>query len=132
MNVAWVRKLCLALPHTTETVQWGEHLVFKVGGKIYAVASLEPREVWLSFKCSSDDFISLTEQPGIIQAPYFARAQWVALETFDALPAAELHRLLTQAHQLILEKLPRKKQAELAETRSAPAKKTVTRKLSRS
>jgi len=114
MNVAWVRRFCLALPHTTESVQWGEHLVFKVGGKIYAIAALEPQDVWLSFKCASEEFANLTEVPGIIPAPYLARAQWVALETFDALPAAELERLLKQAYDLIFAKLPKKKQAELA------------------
>jgi predicted DNA-binding protein (MmcQ/YjbR family) len=114
MNVAWVRRLCLALPHTTESVQWGEHLVFKVGGRIYAVAALEPADVWLSFKTAPEEFVTLTELPGIIQAPYFARAQWVALETFDALPAMELQRLLKQAYDMIFAKLPRKKQAELA------------------
>ena len=124
MNVAWVRKLCLAQPHTTETIQWEEHLVFKVGGKIFAVAALEPRKVWLSFKTTPEEFVSLTEIPGIIQAPYFARAQWVALETFDALPAAELGRLLKQAYDLIFAKLPRKQQAELnAPSRARPTKR---------
>jgi predicted DNA-binding protein (MmcQ/YjbR family) len=117
MNVAWVRGLCLALPHTTESVQWGEHLVFKVGGKIYAIAALEPQGIWLSFKTAPEEFASLTEVPGIIPAPYLARAQWVALETFDALPAAQLERLLKQAHGLIFAKLPKKKQAELATDR---------------
>jgi predicted DNA-binding protein (MmcQ/YjbR family) len=126
MNVAWVRGLCLALPHTTESVQWGEHLVFKVGGKIYAVAALEPADVWLSFKTAPEEFVNLTEIPGIIQAPYFARAQWVALETFDALPAAELERLLKQAHDLIFAKLPRNKQAQLAEdTRRQPRSRSA-------
>jgi predicted DNA-binding protein (MmcQ/YjbR family) len=122
MNVAWVRGLCLALPHTTESVQWGEHLVFKVGGKIYAIAALEPQDVWLSFKCTPEEFVNLTEVPGIIPAPYLARAQWVAVETFDALPAAELERLLKQAYELIFAKLPRKQQAELAAGRTGSAK----------
>jgi len=113
MNVAWVRRFCLALPHTTETVQWGEHLVFKVAGKIYAIAALEPQGVWLSFKTAPEEFATLTDIPGIIPAPYLARAQWVALETFDALFAAELERLLGRAHELIFAKVPKKKQAEL-------------------
>jgi predicted DNA-binding protein (MmcQ/YjbR family) len=115
MNTPWVRRLCLSLPHTTESVQWGEHLVFKIGGKIYAIAALEPADAWLSFKTAPDEFARLTETPGIIPAPYLARAQWVALETFDALPAAELERLIRDAYGMIFAKLPRKTQAELAE-----------------
>jgi len=115
MNVAWARRFCLALPQTTEIVQWGDALVFKVGGKMYAVASLEPRDgVWLSFKTDPEEFAALTEIPGIIPAPYLARAQWVALETEDALSAAELERLLKRAYDLIFAKLPKKQQAELA------------------
>src|SRR5947209_19249179 len=92
MDVDFIRKCCMAQPHTTETVQWGSDLVFKIGGKMYAVTPLEPAPVCLSFKCSPEDFADLTERPGIIPAPYMARAQWVALESDDALTAAELKR----------------------------------------
>ena len=47
MNVEWVRRYCMSLPHTTETVQWGYDLVFKIGGKMYAVAPLG-RRPWCS------------------------------------------------------------------------------------
>src|SRR5262249_32790026 len=42
MNIDWIRKYCLSLPHSTETVQWSDDLVFKIAGKMYAVAALEP------------------------------------------------------------------------------------------
>ena len=112
MSVEWVRRYCLSLPHTTETVQWGSDLVFKIGGKMYAVAALEPGRVWMSFKCSPESFAELTERESIIPAPYLARAQWVALESEDALPAAELKRSLRQAYELVLAKLPKKTKAQ--------------------
>src|SRR6476620_8512322 len=108
MDVDFIRKQCLSQPHTTETVQWGSDLVFKVGGKMFAVTALEPAAVCLSFKCSAEDFADLTERPGIIPAPYLARAQWVALESEDALSRAELKRYLQRAYELILAKLPKK------------------------
>ena len=114
MEIDWVREHCLALPHTTEKVQWEDNLVFKVGGKMYAVVALEPGGHWLSFKCTLEDFAALTEHPGIIPAPYLARAHWVALETNEALPRAEIQRLLNQAYALIFAKLPRKTQALLS------------------
>ena len=104
MTLEAVRRYCLSLPHTTETVQWGSDLVFKIGGKMYAVAATEPARVWMSFKCSPEDFAELTERPGIIPAPYLARAQWVALESEDALPSADLKRLLRRAYDLVLAK----------------------------
>jgi predicted DNA-binding protein (MmcQ/YjbR family) len=112
MDIEWLRRYCMALPHTTESVQW-ESLVFKIAGKIYAVAALEPRDTWLSFKCSAEDFAELCEREGVIPAPYLARAQWVALETEDALPRAELKRLVRHAYDLVFAKLPQKTQAGL-------------------
>ena len=113
MDVEWVRNYCTALPHTTEVVQWGGALVFKVGGKIYAVAALEPGDTWLSFKCSPEDFAELVEREGVIPAPYLARAQWVALETGDAVKAPELKRLLRRAYDLVFARLTKKAQREL-------------------
>ena len=113
MMIDWLRRYCMSLPHTTESVQWGEHLVFKVGGKIYAIAALEPVGNRVSFKCSAADFAELCEREGVIPAPYLARAQWVALETEDAIGVKELKRLLKDAHGLVLAKLPKKKRAEL-------------------
>jgi predicted DNA-binding protein (MmcQ/YjbR family) len=113
MNIDWVRRYCRSLAQTTETVQWENDLVFKIGGKMYAVAALEPGDHWLSFKCSPEEFTELTERPGIIPAPYLARAQWVALETEDALPVAEIKRLLRRAYDLVFAKLPKKTQAAL-------------------
>jgi predicted DNA-binding protein (MmcQ/YjbR family) len=114
MDVGWVRKHCLSLPHTTEHLQWGSDLVFKIGGKMYAVLPLEPAPVWLSFKCSDEEFTTLTDQAGVIPAPYMARAKWVALEDDRAVGAPEVKRLLRQAYDLVLAKLPQKTRAALA------------------
>jgi predicted DNA-binding protein (MmcQ/YjbR family) len=108
MTIDFVRSWCGSFPHVEETVQWEDDLVFKVGGKMFAVMPLEPAPVKLSFKCSPDDFVELTERPGIIPAPYLARAQWVALQTEDALSAAELKRQLRAAYDLVYAKLPKK------------------------
>jgi len=113
MDVAWLRNYCLTLPHTTETVQWGDNLVLKVGGKMYALANLEPAAHWLSFKCSPEDFAELCEREGVSPAPYFARAQWVALESEDTIPRPELKRLLRNAYDLVFARLPKKTQASL-------------------
>lgn len=123
MNVDWIRQYCLSLPHSTETVQWKDDLVFKIGGKMYAVTALEPGDHWLSFKCSPDGFASLIEREGIVPAPYLARAYWVSLVTEDALPRAEIKRLLKEAHGMVLAKLPKKTQAQLNAKPSKPVSK---------
>jgi predicted DNA-binding protein (MmcQ/YjbR family) len=117
MNIEWVREFCLSLPHTTEHIQWEIDLVFKVGGKMFAVVPTEPGHLWMSMKCSDDEFAELIERPGVIPAPYLARAKWVALESEDTLPRPDVQRLLREAHDLVFRKLPRKVQGQLAHTK---------------
>jgi predicted DNA-binding protein (MmcQ/YjbR family) len=120
MNIDWLRQICLSFPGATEQIQWGDDLLFKVGGKMFAVAPLEPAPVCLSFKASPENFVELTERAGIIPAPYLARAQWVALESRDALTLEELARLLRESFELIAAKLPKKTRESLS---SRPARK---------
>jgi predicted DNA-binding protein (MmcQ/YjbR family) len=108
VNIDWIRDLCLSFPHTTEQIQWGDDLVFKVAGKIHAITVLNPARIWLCFKVSPEKFAELTERPGIIPAPYLARAKWIALETRDALSPDELTLLLRESYDMVVAKLPKK------------------------
>jgi predicted DNA-binding protein (MmcQ/YjbR family) len=114
MDIDWIRDLCLSFPHTTEQIQWGDDLVFKVAGKIHAITVLHPAKIWLCFKVSPEKFAELTERPGIIPAPYLARAKWVALETKDALQSGELALLLRESYDMVVAKLPKKTREALA------------------
>jgi predicted DNA-binding protein (MmcQ/YjbR family) len=116
MNVDWVRAHCIALPHTTEEILWGDDLVFKIGGKMYAVVVLGAphHKVVMSLKCTPEVVGVLVERPGMIPAPYAARSLWVALVGEDALPRTEIKGLISRSYELVVAKLPKKKQAELA------------------
>ena len=131
MDVDWLRKICMAFPHTTEQIQWGNDLLFKVGGKMFAVAPLEPAPVCLSFKCSAESFMELTERPRILPAPYLARAKWVALESPDAISRGELTELLRASYDLVFAKLPKRAQAGFTSSprkKKKGAKKSATKK----
>ncbi|MEP6960462.1 MAG: MmcQ/YjbR family DNA-binding protein [Acidobacteriota bacterium] len=121
--IEWLRKVCLDLPYTTEQIQWGDHLLFKIGGKMYAARSVEPARQGVSFKCSPEEFAELIEVPNIIPAPYLARAHWVALETDDALPRTELKKRITRSYEMVLSGLTKKAQAALAAPPSKPKTK---------
>jgi predicted DNA-binding protein (MmcQ/YjbR family) len=108
MDAETIRAICMAFPQVTEHMIWGNDLTFKVAGKMFAHTVLEPAPVWLSFKASAENFYQLTERVGIIPAPYLARAQWIALETKDALPNDELSRYLRESYDLVVAKLPKK------------------------
>jgi predicted DNA-binding protein (MmcQ/YjbR family) len=113
MDIESLRKYCLSFPYTTDNVQWGYDLCFKVDGKLFAVAPLEIAPSRLSFKCSPENFAELCEREGVRPAPYMARAQWVALEQLNTLPDTELRDLLAESYRLVWERLPKKRRAEL-------------------
>ena len=114
MNPEWVRGLCLSLPGTTEHVIWGNDLTFKVAGKMFAHTVLDPAPVWLSFKTTPERFYEMTERQNIVPAPYMARAQWIALETRDALTLEELAALIRESYDLVVARLPKKTQEAVA------------------
>lgn len=115
MDTQGIRRLCLALPGATESVKWGNDLVFQVGGKMFAVACLDVSPHLVSFKCSPERFAELVERAGFVPAPYLARAQWVAIERGAPVARGELAAWLRDAHAEVAKKLPKKLRAELGQ-----------------
>ncbi len=107
-----LRALVGAWPGVTEDIKWGADLVFSVVGKMFCV--LDTGESGrLSFKVEDERFLELTERPGVIPAPYLARARWVSVIEPRALAEAELHALLRRSYELVRAKLPKAEQRRL-------------------
>ncbi len=132
MDIEAIRQYCLQFPHTSEVVQWGTDLCFKVDSKLFVVAAIEMVPQRLSFKCTPENFAELCERAGIIPAPYMARAHWVSLLDLNVLPDAELRELIAEAYRLVWEQLPKRRRAELQRTvvsRTEAPKRTVSRRV---
>ena len=127
MNIDSIRKYCLSLPHATEDIQWGNDLLFRISGKIFAGMSLEPPNS-LMFKCTPEKFEELIELDGIVPAPYMARNKWVMLEHLDALSDPELKVLIKDSYGMIFSNLTKKAQAELSGTGNKSVAKRPTKK----
>ncbi|MES0883118.1 MmcQ/YjbR family DNA-binding protein [Roseibium sp. SCP14] len=106
---------CKKLTATTHVIQWGNASVWKVGGKIFAICSGwgEGDFPRFSFKCSDISYSLLTQQEGLIPAPYLARAKWVQMEEEGALSDDDLKAYIEAAHKIIAAKLTKKTQKEL-------------------
>jgi predicted DNA-binding protein (MmcQ/YjbR family) len=115
MTPKQIDAFCGKLPSATRSVQWEGAIVFKVGGKMFAIIAPDekgrPRR--LSFKSAPEHFDALSRSRGFRPAPYLARAKWVALEDPGVLTPDELRAYLKRAHGVIAAALPRKKQNEL-------------------
>jgi predicted DNA-binding protein (MmcQ/YjbR family) len=111
-DVEWIRKLCLSLPDTTENIQWGDDLCFKVRGKLFTIVDLSQGSLApICFKCAPATFDELLEVEGISPAPYVGRYKWVLLANANVLPSSELEPLIRQSYVLVVAKAPKKKKA---------------------
>jgi len=110
----------MALPHVTETLNWGHHLVYwvadrDIGGKMFASTDVDGTGVGvLSFHCGPERFHELLEIEGIRQTPYSAKQFWVTMERWDVLRPRQLEEELRRAYALIYNKLPSRTRAVLA------------------
>lgn len=116
MRLDRLKTFALSLPHATFVRQWGENLVFKIGGKMFLIVSLDGETIGgCAFKCSPADYTRLTAGvDGIIPARYnMFKSQWVQLEDPDALTETQLKTQVRLAYDLVRAALPKKVQAAL-------------------
>src|SRR5438067_6322764 len=120
MNLDALRKHCATLPGTTRDIKWGADEVYSVAGKMFAVFWIdEGKARSVSFKCDPERFLELTDQKGIVPAPYLARAHWVQVQDARALTGDQARELVARSHSLVFAKLTRKEQAAIAGTSSS-------------
>jgi predicted DNA-binding protein (MmcQ/YjbR family) len=125
MTLEQIRAFCLSLPEATEQIQWVEHLLFKVGGKMFVILSPDDPALPMSLKSAAGEFEEWIEREGIIPAPYLARNKWIKLERSDAVTPAELRALITRSYELVVAGLPKKRQASSAAKARARSKASL-------
>ena len=114
MNIEILREICNEFPGTTEDIKWGADLCFCVAEKMFLVTGLESVPTGASFKVPPEQFDDLVKRPGFRPAPYLARAKWVKVEDITAVSRREWEQFARQSYELIVAKLPKRVQRELA------------------
>jgi predicted DNA-binding protein (MmcQ/YjbR family) len=115
MNFDSLRKHCARLPGATMDVKWGADECYCVMTKMFAVFFVDGgKGRTMSFKCDPERFLELTDIPGIIPAPYLARAHWVQVTDAKALSDSDARALVTRSHALITAKLTRRDRDAIA------------------
>ncbi|WP_152494418.1 MULTISPECIES: MmcQ/YjbR family DNA-binding protein [unclassified Roseovarius] len=106
---------CAALPATSHVVQWGNADVWKVGGKVFAIAGWNQGRVAYTFKASDIAFDVLRDQPGIRPAPYLASRgmKWLQVHADPGLSDDSLRDHLRASYDMVVAGLTKKKRAEL-------------------
>lgn len=94
---------CASLAATTHVVQWGGSDVWKVGGKVFAIAAPHGRRAQITFKVSPMAYDLLRTEPGLRPAPYLASRglSWIQDYASPGLKDADLRGYLRESHRIV-------------------------------
>jgi len=120
-TTAALKKACLAMPGAQETYPFGDHvLVAKVGGKIFALLSVQEKPPRISLKCEPALAQQLrADHPQIVGGFHLDKRHWNTITCDGALPAGMLRDLIEDSYDLVVSKLPKARREELGWTGGA-------------
>lgn len=118
MNRKAFNAYCRKLAHAAHVVQWGGSDVWKVGGKVFAIAGLGAGKnknlPGITFKVSPAAYEILSRHPGCRPAPYLAPRGMKWIQRFEpGFPDKYLREYLAESHRLAAQGLTKKRQREL-------------------
>jgi len=109
-------EFCRALPATSYVVQWRGSHVWKVGGKVFAIANRsDANRPAYSFKVSENNFHFLEHKQGYRPAPYLASRGMKWIQQYNAATSEDeaLKHYLEASHRIVSSGFSKKKQNEL-------------------
>ncbi len=111
MDLAQFREYCLSKPRATEGTPFGpDVLVFKVGGKMFALAALDEVPSTVNLKCDPDLALDLRDRYEQITPGYHMnKKHWNTIDIEGCIPDAELQRLIDHSYDLVVKGLPKSK-----------------------
>ena len=115
MNLETLRTYCLDKRAATEDQPFGPgSLVFKVGGRMFALVSLDEVPAHVALKCDPERAVELRERyAGVTTAPYMDKRLWNSVRLDGAIPSTEIREMVDHSYTLVVAKLPKKVRAEL-------------------
>jgi predicted DNA-binding protein (MmcQ/YjbR family) len=124
MDLAQFREYCLSKPRATEATPFGpDVLVFKVAGKMFALAALDEVPPTVNLKCDPDLALDLRDRYEQVRPGYhMSKKHWNTVEIEGGIPVGELRRMIDHSYELVVERLPkaaRPNQRRLQKSRSS-------------
>ena len=115
MDVETFREYCLGKPDVTEGTPFGETvLVFKVGGKMFALVALDEIPPRANLKCDPDLALELRDRYEQVQPGYHMnKRHWNTVEIESGIPVAELRTMIDHSYELVVKSLPKKAREKL-------------------
>ena len=115
MTAAELRTFCLTHPGAVEEFPFNPQTsVFKVAGKIFAIAPLSERPLRVSLKCEPELADQLrAAYPAITPGYHLNKRHWNTIEIDGSVPDDAVRDMIEDSYDLVVAALSRRKQAEL-------------------
>jgi predicted DNA-binding protein (MmcQ/YjbR family) len=110
-----LKAACLELTGSVETFPFTlETSVFKVGGKIFAISTLDAEPLSVSLKCDPELATRLRGQhPEITGGYHLNKRHWNTVRLDGALPDLLVREMIEDSYDLVVASLPRNEQLKL-------------------
>jgi predicted DNA-binding protein (MmcQ/YjbR family) len=111
MDLAAFREYCLSKSRAIEETPFGpDTLVFKVGGKIFALASLDEVPTTANLKCDPDLALDLRDRYEQVRPGYHMnKKHWNTIDIEAGIPDAEIRKMIDHSYDLVAKGLPKVK-----------------------
>lgn len=109
MNIEEFRDYCMAKSAVTEGFPFDEKtLVFKVAGKMFALADIDGFDRF-NVKCDPNQAVILREQyGGVLPGYHMNKKHWNTVVIDGGIPGHELHAMIDHSYELVVASLTRK------------------------
>ncbi len=98
-----MRRICLVLPETTETMTWGQPH-FRVRGKIFAGFGDHGGTETIGFKLEREHADAAILDPRFVRAPYVGQHGWISMDLKGIRDWREVRALILESYRLIAPK----------------------------
>lgn len=105
----------MSKPGAEETTPFGpDALVYKVGGKMFALADPSNFPPRINLKCDPDRSVELREEySGIIPGYHMNKRHWNTLILDGSIPSPRVAELIDHSYDLVVASLPKSRRNEL-------------------
>ena len=115
MNTETLRLYCISKPGATESFPFDEStLVFKVGGKIFALLDIDSQPTTVNLKCDPERAVQLREEhAAVVPGFHMNKRHWNAVTLGGSLRSSDLHDWIDHSYELVVKSLSKAARSEL-------------------
>jgi predicted DNA-binding protein (MmcQ/YjbR family) len=117
LSLQQLRRHLLALPGAVEDFPFGpEHLVGKVGGKMFALIALAEVPLRMNLKCQPEHAEVLRSYyPAVLPGYHMNKRHWNTLVLDGTIPEDEILSMVDDSYHLVVNSLPKQLRSSLPE-----------------